>query len=96
MVPKTYRKKPVEITAIQFIEENRDVCLDFVTCNKVAGFDEHGSPVLIIQTLEGNMTAPLGWWIIRGVEGEFYPCDPKIFEKTYEEVAEIESWYEHG
>lgn len=43
---------------------------------------------LIILTLEGKMVAKPGWWIIRGVQGEFYPCDPDIFAKTYEAVAD--------
>ena len=38
---------------------------------------------LEIETLEGTMTADVGDWIIRGVNGEFYPCKPDIFEKTY-------------
>lgn len=43
---------------------------------------------LIIATLEGMMIAKPGWWIIRGVRGEFYPCEPEIFEETYEKVEE--------
>lgn len=43
-----------------------------------------GKTVLIIKTLEGDMEASLGDWIIKGVNGEFYPCKPDIFEKTYE------------
>lgn len=39
---------------------------------------------LIVLTLEGNMIASTGDWIIRGVQGEFYPCKPDIFEATYE------------
>ena len=39
---------------------------------------------LIVLTLEGEMIAAPGWWIIKGVQGEFYPCDPDIFAKTYE------------
>jgi hypothetical protein len=39
-----------------------------------------------IHTLEGNMIASVGDWIIKGVKGEFYPCKPDIFESTYEEV----------
>lgn len=39
---------------------------------------------LMIRTLEGDMAAPYGHWIIKGVAGVFYPCDPDIFEKTYE------------
>lgn len=41
-----------------------------------------------IETLEGNMKAKFGDYIIKGVNGEFYPCKPDIFAKTYEEVAE--------
>lgn len=44
------------------------------------------APTLRIGTLEGTMTAQLGDYIIRGINGEFYPCKPDIFEKTYEEV----------
>lgn len=39
-----------------------------------------------INTLEGDMKASIGDWIITGVNGEIYPCKPDIFEKTYEEV----------
>ena len=41
---------------------------------------------LFIRTLEGTMRADAGDWIIRGVQGEFYPCKPDIFEATYEAV----------
>jgi len=43
---------------------------------------------LIIPTLEGDHTATAGDYIIKGVEGEFYPCKPSIFEKTYEPVEQ--------
>jgi hypothetical protein len=39
---------------------------------------------VVIATLEGDMTASPGDWIIKGVKGEFYPCKPDIFEATYE------------
>lgn len=38
---------------------------------------------LIIFTLEGEMVARPGWWIIKGVKGEYYPCEPGIFTETY-------------
>lgn len=82
-----YRKKPVVIEAEQFTKENKDRVFSFVTCNGSVGFDEHGNPTLRIQTLEGEMTASLGDWIIRRVSGEFYPCKPDIFEATYDPVA---------
>lgn len=43
---------------------------------------------VIIHTLEGDMTASIGDYIITGVNGEKYPCKPDIFEKTYESVEE--------
>lgn len=79
-----YRKKPVVIEAIIFNEENKDIAFNFISCNKIAEFDDNGKFIIKIQTLEGDMTASLGDWIIKGVNGEFYPCKPDIFEKTYE------------
>ena len=49
---------------------------------------EMGSRTFSIKTLEGNMKAENNDWIIKGVNGEFYPCKPDIFEKTYELVTE--------
>lgn len=42
--------------------------------------------VLFIETLEGYMNASVGDWIIKGVQGEFYPCKPDIFGATYEDA----------
>ena len=47
---------------------------------------DYGS-TLTIDTLEGQMTALPGDWIIRGVQGEFYPCKPDIFAATYEQES---------
>lgn len=80
-----FRKKPVVIEAEQFTEENKDRAFKFITCNHYADFKD-GSPIIKIDTLEGEMTAVLGDWIIKGVKGEFYPCKPDIFEATYEAV----------
>jgi len=46
--------------------------------------DLHSTDHPVIETLEGKMTASPGDWVIRGVKGEYYPCKPDIFEKTYE------------
>lgn len=51
---------------------------------RVAG--DHSPFGLVIRTLEGEMRADPGDWIIRGVQGEFYPCKPDIFAETYEAV----------
>ena len=49
---------------------------------------ENKGAALVIHTLEGDMEASIGDHIIKGVNGEFYPCKPNIFAKTYEEVTE--------
>ena len=49
---------------------------------------ENKETILVIHTLEGDMEASIGDYIIKGVKGEFYPCKPDIFAKTYEEVTE--------
>jgi len=80
-----FRKKPVVIDAEQLTLENKDRAFNFITCNAYPeGTAEN--PKIKIETLEGEMTAELGDWIIKGVAGEFYPCKPDIFEKTYEEI----------
>ena len=52
-------------------------------------FDSKGE-YIIIKTLEGDMRADIGDYIIKGVSGEFYPCKPDIFEKTYEPIIETD------
>ena len=97
-----YRKKPVIVEALQwngnnvidiynFLEdenvetqyevniEGKNFYIDFSRGQCVTGD-------LMIKTLEGTMKADIGDYIIKGVNGEFYPCKPDIFEKTYEEV----------
>jgi len=86
-MPK-FRKKPVVIEAEQFTDKNKDRCLNFVRCNCYPDFDDKGNPTLTIQTLEGDMLCSIGDWIIKGVNGEFYPCKPDIFKKTYEPFKE--------
>lgn len=85
-----YRKKPVVIEAMQYFSETHATAEDF--CDKLAYGKFHipsntpSSP--FIETLEGNMIVLEGDWIIKGVQGEFYPCKPDIFEATYELVYE--------
>lgn len=81
-----YRKKPVIIEAIRYDGKNMYEIVKFVGVN-CAILREPQKPVLI-NTLEGSMTANPGDWIIKGVKGEFYPCKPEIFEETYEAVNE--------
>lgn len=81
-----FRKKPVEIDAEQWLPESpgaKNVEL-IPGCRIVIG--PNGEKRVAIRTLEGTMLALPGDWIIRGVNGEYYPCKPDIFEKTYEAV----------
>lgn len=92
---KTYMKKPVVIQACQWTGANlselkefvgeqfyfkspvtQDTCMGYYTCP------------IYIHTLEGDMMAPIGSYIIKGVRGEFYPCAQDIFKETYMEVNE--------
>ena len=81
---KQYRKLPVVIEAIQFIggKESARQILDWVP----GTVWHYNHDTLSLDTLEGRMSASKGDWIIRGVAGEFYPCKPNIFKKTYELV----------
>jgi hypothetical protein len=79
-----FRKKPVVIEAIQYTGANLDEVLQFAEDDSWEY--EYEFNKIVIATLEGEMIASVGDWIIKGVNGEFYPCKPDIFEKTYEEA----------
>lgn len=94
-----YRKKPVVIEARQFIKVNdsgqdmfelAEWCGGYVSERELGGFgDKLVSEIgIVIPTLEGDMWCSSGDWIIKGVNGEFYPCKPDIFEATYEKVID--------
>lgn len=73
-------KKPVTVEAILYTGDNILEIYDF-TCDCAAC---HADVGMAISTLEGDMIANIGDYIIKGVNGEFYPCKPDIFEKTYD------------
>lgn len=86
-----YVKKPIEIDAMQLPAEGEEAdenLIDFLHSmdyiDRTWESDRDGG--LVIHTLEGDMLASPGDWIIKGVKGEFYPCKPDIFELTYDEV----------
>ena len=74
-----YRKKPVIIDAIEYTGKNGAEIGLFV-----GAADRNERNQFLIHTLEGTMAADPGDYIIRGVQGEFYPCKPDIFAATYE------------
>lgn len=92
---KRYTKKPVTIEALQWTGDNLAEVLQFTgkhpDFNKwFSSFEDYKNHVesngfiFKILTLEGSMKAAVGDYIIRGVHGEYYPCKPDIFDKTYE------------
>jgi hypothetical protein len=96
-----FRKLPVEIEAMRWdgTAEGATPIIDWVLsqgstatyrcsdperCSKNDGDTPHW---IMVPTLEGDMCASVGDWVIRGVQGEFYPCKDPIFRATYESVA---------
>lgn len=85
---RRFRKRPVVIEALRFDGENWCEVLAWMGgCNHYFCPDTPVGPVIAIETLEGQMRADPGDWIIRGVKGELYPCKPDIFAATYEEIT---------
>lgn len=82
-----YRKKPVEIEALQWTGDNRDEIWKFCSMAYFNTDVATGDLSLMIQTLEGSMQASIGDYIIKGVKDEFYPCKPDIFDMTYDKVT---------
>jgi hypothetical protein len=78
-------KKPVEIDAIEFTGYNTSDIEEFMD-RRLAVTGVNGRVYLNIHTLEGDFLASPGDWIIRGIRGEYYPCKPDIFAKSYERV----------
>jgi hypothetical protein len=102
---KKYRKKPVVIEAMQFTGSPKSAKAIY-DWTKESGHvavqempegysNKNGNPApryrVFIKTLEGIMQARPGDFIIRGVSGEFYPCKPNIFKRTYEKVEDKEA-----
>lgn len=79
-------KKPVEIKFCRFYDtpEVLSELEDFMRRKVVVDNNDANKPELLIDTLDGTMRASAGDYIIRGVQGEFYPCKPAIFEATYD------------
>lgn len=84
-VVRKFRKRPVTIEAMQITDAKSVLDIEEWINNPTVGFNTN-PPTLWIDTLEGRMTAYAGDWIIKGVNGEFYPCKNEIFIKTYQEV----------
>lgn len=96
-----YKKKPVVIEAVKFLgfygkecnfcnfDERPQWLVDAIHKDKLIDFFDSPEK-LTIHTLEGHIYASPGDYIIRGVQGEFYPCKPDIFDETYEQAGDGE------
>lgn len=79
------KKKPIEIEFIQFTGSESAKKIEQWSSNKARyAIDKKANQTLLVYTKEGLMVANLDDYIIKGVHGEFYPCKPDIFHKTYE------------
>jgi len=100
-----WRKKPVVIEARNFSGDSAELhsIYQWIEENTQGSFDPHsdvipgsgvsidpGTGFMLIATLEGVMQVKPGDWVIKGVQGEFYPCKPDIFDQTYEAVGKDE------
>ncbi|CAC8189808.1 hypothetical protein EF899_14685 [Staphylococcus aureus] len=85
------RKKPVEIEFMQFSDINSVEDISSWAEGKIKHKVSHKFNIgyMYIETLEGTMTASLGDYIVKGVDGEFYPVKPDIFEQTYEVLKQL-------
>ena len=83
-------KKPVVIEAIQYDGANITEVETFVGGKLPTVMNSNKDTQLVVSTLEGDMKISKKDYVIKGVNGEFYPCKPDIFEKTYDVVENVE------
>ena len=84
-VVRKFRKRPVTIEAMQITDATSVLDIEEWINSPSTGYSTN-PPTIWIDTLEGRMEGKVGDWIIKGVNGEFYPCKNEIFIKTYQEV----------
>lgn len=93
-MPKEYRKKPVVIEAMEYTGDNSHEVAQWSGASIEALLikrNDGAVPVeMYINTLEGRMKISPGDFVIKGVQGEFYPCKPEIFWATYEAELELD------
>ena len=86
---KNYVKKPVVVQAVEYNGANKEEIEAFIGKKLDTIYTELKEPLeLKIPTLEGDMKASKGDYIIKGIKGEFYPCKPDIFKSTYNVIED--------
>lgn len=81
-------KRPIVVQALQWTGANIEEVKQFAGDKIDFIYPTMDDSVVFatVHTLEGDMTAFVGSYIIRGIDGEFYPCKEEIFNKTYMKV----------
>jgi len=85
--PIRFVKKPIIVEAVQLRMDMLETMHKFLGVKNYVMRDGK----FIVKTLEGEHIANIGDWIIKGIAGEFYPCKPDIFEKTYDLIVDDEA-----
>jgi hypothetical protein len=83
-----YTKKPIVIEAVQWTGDNQKEIFDFCSMSYFNTTLETGELSLMIQTLEGPMSASVGDYVIKGIKNEFYACKPDVFMLSYDKVID--------
>lgn len=84
-----YRKKPIEVEAVQVTKElikEKGLSDKYSTLDGETYTLTYSDEGIAIETLEGTMVAEVGSWILTGIKGEKYPCRDDIFRETYDPV----------
>lgn len=88
--PQKFRKKPVVVEAMRYSIDSCRAIHDWMGIPHPRGLYDCDRGIFL-DTLEGLMEARLGDWIIKGTQGEFYPCKPAAFEDTFELAEDKET-----
>ena len=83
-----FRKKAIEIDAVQWVGDNIRELSAFVGEDLFVSYCGMEITEVSIITLEGDMKVSSQDWVIKGIQGEFYPCKRDVFEQTYERVED--------
>lgn len=84
--PQRFRRKVFEVEAMRYTEESKDQVLEWAR-GLDALIDPYGPKDLLLSGWSGVQRIKLGEWLIRGVDGEFYPCPHGVFEESYEPLT---------
>ena len=85
---KKYVKKFISVEALQITDNPEELKAFLGESGPISLIIDSQEITVVIHTLEGDMTAHMGDYIIKGIKGEFYPCRKDIFEETYVEQPE--------